>query len=206
MKFKTYPVQIWFLDNDLELSAQYLNNKLLNKSINGCFQALVCTYFYYFGIRNRTIYKYYFDKLRKHETMDKYFPLWPLKIQPKHQAYGTRQSKWCRKCNEHFQFVRNYMKVLCAEYEYRTGKMHGMQKFIEWMEFDARQLAIPNANIKKITLEWKVLNPKWRRKDIIQGYRLQYKALLQNDGIDMKDFTKRDIPEWLVSKENKWLD
>ena len=139
--------------------------------------------------------------------MDKLFPCWPLKIQPKFQGYGTRQSKWTRKCKEHFDYVKLYMKALLDEYEYRTGKVHGMSKFIEWLEFDAPTIAIPEGKLKKITLEWKVLNPKYRRKDIIEGFRLQYKSILGNDDLKIDDFTKRDVPEWLMEKQvNKWLD
>lgn len=205
MHYKKYPIQIWFLDDDLQISAQSLNNKLLNKTIAGCFQALVSTYLYFYGIRNVKFFKHYFSKENYQESMDKWFPLWPLRVQPKFQGYGTRQSKWCRKCKEHFDYVKRYMDILCQEYEYRFCKVHGMQKFIEWLEFDAPKLNIPEGRLSKITLEWKVLNPRYRRKNIVEGYKLQYKAVLQNDGINMNDFTKRDIPEWLLVKEDNWM-
>lgn len=203
---KTYPIQIWFLDNDLQISAQCLTNKLLNKTINGCFQALCATYFYYYGIRSKKFYSYYFDKSRKALTMDRYFPCWPIKTQPKYQSYSTRQSKWCRKCKEHFEYIKTYMGILLEEYSYRTNKEHGLGKFLEWLEFDAPKINIPIGNLKKIVLDWKVLNPKYRKTNIVEGFKLQYKAYLRTKGLDMKDFTKRDIPEWLMLEDNKWLD
>jgi len=205
-RVKAYPVQIWFLDGDLLLSAQYLSNKQLNKTINGCFQAICAAFFYFYGIRNAKFYKYYFDKERKTTTMERFFPCWPLRILPKFQGFGTRQSKWTRKCKEHFEYVKSYMNILLDEYEYRTGKAHGLEKFIEWLDFDAPKIKIPEGKLTKIVLEWKVLNPKYRRKDIIEGFRLQYKHVLSNDGIKIEDFTKRDVPEWLMSKTNDWLE
>ena len=99
------------------------------------------------------------------------------------------------------------MNALLDEYEYRTGKAHGMSKFVEWLDFDAPLIAIPEGKLKKITLEWKVLNPKFRRKDIIEGFRLQYKSVIGNDNLKVDDFTKRDVPEWLMEKQvSKWLD
>lgn len=206
MKFKNYTIQIWFIDDDLKKSAEYLTNSLLNKTINGCYQALVATYFYFYGIRSAKFYKYSFNKDHKAETMDKLFPAWPLKLNPKFANYGSRQSKWCRKCKEHFDYIKTYMQICCDEYEYRTGKAHGLSKFIEWLEYDAPFIKIPIGNVKKINLEWKVLNPKYRRKNIIEGYRLQYKSIIVNNGLKESEFMKRDIPSFLIEKDNKWLD
>lgn len=205
MKYKAYPIQIWFLDDDLAKSAQMLSNKHLNKTIDGCYKALVSVYFYAYGIRSKKFYKHYFSKDLKRESLDSLFPCWPLKQLPSYAAYNTRTSKWCRKCKEHMDYVTAYMEALCSEYEYRTGKVHGLAKFLEWMLVDAPKIKVPIGNLKKIVLEWKVLAPKNRRKCILEGYRLQYKHVLQNDGIKVSDFTKRDIPEWLLEKDNKWL-
>ena len=206
MKYKAYPIQIWFLDDDFAKSAQMLNNKHLNKTIDGCYKALVSAYFYAYGIRSKKFYKHYFSKELKQESLDRFFPCWPLKQLPSYAAYNTRTSKWCRKCKEHMDYVTAYMEALCSEYEYRTGKVHSLAKFLEWMLVDAPKIKVPIGNLKNIVLEWKVLAPKNRRKCILEGYRLQYKHVLQNDGIKVSDFTKRDIPEWLLEKDSKWLE
>ena len=109
-------------------------------------------------------------------------------------------------CKEHNDYIKKYMDILLVEYEYRFGKQHGLTKFLEWNEYDAPALKIPVGNISKIVIPWKVLNPKYRRKDIYEGYRLQYAALLKNDGIKVDDFAKRDIPDFLVSSTSKWLE
>lgn len=98
------------------------------------------------------------------------------------------------------------MDALLTEYEFRNGKPHGLDKFLEWVEYDAPPLKIPVGNIKQIVVPWKVLNPKYRKKDIYEGYRLQYKAMLENDGIKVDAFKKRDIPEFLIQKNSQWLE
>lgn len=209
---KTYPVQIWFLDEDLQKSAQCLSNGLLYKSIKGCMQALITARFYFIGIRSKKFYKHFFDKEHKLETMDKFFPLWPMEKQPLFSNYDTRQSKWCRKCLEHVEYVKKYLEILCLEHEFRFRKVSSASKFLDWLENDAPPLKIPRGNLKKIVLEWKTIDPKYRSKDIVAGYRAQCKALLQNDGIQVKDFTNRDIPEFLLDESQKdegmkkWMD
>lgn len=204
---KSYPIQIWFLDSDLRKSAEYLTNKCLVKSISGCFQALICARFYFVGVRNRKVYKYYFDRARKTETMGKLFPAWSLKIKPSFMTYTSRVSKWTRKCAEHYDYIVEYLGCLLEEYEYRYNKPHGLAKFLEWESFDAPKLNIPKGNLKQITLEWKSINPRYRNKDIIAAYREQYKRYLYNDGVKISDFTRRDMPEFLQVKQDiKWLD
>lgn len=207
MKSKRYPIQIWFLSDDLNESAKFHNNKQLVKSINGCMNAIVCTYFYFYGIHSAKFYKYYFSKERIKESYDKYFPLWPLKLKPPFNQYKAIHSKWTRKCREHYDFICNYLDILLLEYEYRYGKQHGLQKFSDWLKFDARKLNIPYGNLKKIIVPWKCLNPKFRNKDIYLGYRNQLKALIENDGgVKITDFKNRDVPDFLVKNDNKWLD
>lgn len=144
--------------------------------------------------------------------MDKFFPLWYSEKPPLLSNYDSKQSKWTRKCLEHVNYVKEYLEVLCQEYEFRFKKMNTAEKFLEWWNNDAPILKIPQGNLKKITLEWKSLDPKYRQKDIVAGYRAQCKALLQNDGIEIKDFTGRDIPEFLLDEQQKddeskkWLE
>jgi hypothetical protein len=197
MKFRKFPIQIYFLDNDLSLSAKYQTNKSLVKCITGCMQALICTRFYFIGLRNKKFYKYYFDKERKEETMERFFPLWPLKQSPKFMQYTSKESKWTRKCKEHYDYVKQYLDILLEEYLYRFGKEHGLAKFSEWLNFDAPKLNIPIGNISKIILPWKVLDIKYRRKNIIEGYRLKFLSTIEKPDIDFLK-TKRDIPDFVL--------
>ena len=111
MKFKQYPVLVWFLDEDMQHSAAMLTNKHLVKTISGCLQCLLSARFYFIGFRSAKFYKYYFDKDHKAETMDKYFPLWPLKTKPSYQGYNSKEGKWCRKCLEHYTYIINFSTI-----------------------------------------------------------------------------------------------
>ena len=104
--------------------------------------------------------------------MDKFFPIWPLKQKPKFMQYSSKESKWTRKCAEHYEYIKKYMSILLDEYLYRFNKEHGLAKFIEWEEFDAPKLNIPYGKLSKIVLPWKVIDPQYRKVNIIDGYRL----------------------------------
>lgn len=196
---KTYPIQIWFLDADLQKSAEYMTNKALVASADGCFHALVSARLYFIGIRTKTFYKHYFSKDMWPETKDRFFPLWPLKNKPTFMSYTSKASKWCRMCLEHYEYVKKYLDALLSEYEFRFGKQHGLTKFLEWEEVDAPKLSIPNGNIKKICLPWKCLDPRWRRKDIIEGYRLQFMSSFEDDdAFKAYNGSRRDMPDFVV--------
>ncbi len=64
MKHKKWPIYIWFLDDDLVKSANYLTDKALIRSIDGCIGALLSTYFYFIGIRSKKFYDYFLVKNR----------------------------------------------------------------------------------------------------------------------------------------------
>ena len=196
---KTYPIQIWFLDNDLQKSAEYMSNKALVTSADGCFHALVSARLYFVGVRTKTFYKHYFSKDKWPETKDRFFPMWPLRNKPSFMSYASKASKWCRMCAEHYSYVKKYLDVLLSEYEFRFGKQHGLAKYLEWEEIDAPKLSIPSGNIKKICLPWKCLDPKWRRKDIIEGYRLQFVSSFEDDDVfKAYNGSKRDMPEFVI--------
>lgn len=198
MKFKKYPVQIWFLDENLNQSAQCLTNKLLVKTISGCMQALITSRFYFIGIRNKKFYDYFFGKEHQVETMDRFFPEWPLKIKPKFVKYTSKEGKWTRKCKEHYDYVKSYLRILLDEYQYRFGKEHNLSKFLTWLDVDAPKLNIPEGHLKRIILPWKVINIKYRRKNIIDGYRLQFMNQFEKEPQEEFLKTKRDIPEFVI--------
>ena len=200
-------VQIWFLDADLQKSAEYLPNDALIKTISGCFQALVCTRFYFAGIRNKKAYKHFFDDDHKDETMEQFFPLWPLKQKPAFTHYTSRTSKWCRMCKEHYDYISKYLDILLLEYEYRYHKPHGLLKFVEWQMVDAPSLPIPVGNLKEINIPWKVLKLRYRRTDIIQGYRIQLMSSFEGDDpLKAYSGSNRDIPDFVVKHFNIGLD
>lgn len=202
MKNKIHPI-ILFLDEDFSKSAQYLTNKYLFANIKNCCQVLICAIFYNVGIRSKRIYKYYFSKERKTESLKKFFPNWPLKNIPNFVYYNSQEAKWCRKCQNHFDVILKYFEKLLDEYLYRFGHEHYFREILEFMQiapmeytlkFGIRILYIDNL---KIVLPWKNLPVKYRKRDIIDGYRSYYNSQILNPISDFEK-TKRDVPDFVV--------
>ena len=200
MKFKKYPIQIWFLSENLQESATFLTNEYLTKSIVGCINSLITARFYFIGIRNKKFYQYYFDKSRRRETIEKWFPGWPIKSNPPFQSYTSRTSKWCRQCKEHYIYIQTYLDILLLEHNSRNISNKSYQLIADWIKFDAPDIPIPEAHLTKINVPWKVLNPKFRRKIIIDGYRLQYLSLFEsfNDILDKYGKSKINVPDFIL--------
>lgn len=198
---KKFPTQIqaWFLDNDLSKSAQYQTNWSLDISLVGCEHALICARMYFIGIRSKKFYEHFFNKDNIASTYSRFFPNWPLKKKPTFIHYTSKLSKWCRQCNEHYTFIQDYLDILLCEYEYRHKKPHEMRKVYDWLCSSAPDLSIPNANLKSINIPWKPLKARYRRKDIIEGYRLQFMACFKDDdAFNAYNGTMRDIPDFVV--------
>lgn len=199
MHIRSYPIQIWFLDEDFVKSAQSLDNRRLNATISGCIQALVNARFWCAGIRSAKFYKYYFGKDKIIETMDKLFSYWPLRRPPGFLKFSSKESKWTRMCKNHYDYVLRYLDCLFTEYAYRFKREHEEAAFIEWELVDAPKIQLKAANLSKINLPWKNINPKYRSKDIIQSYRRQYKSTIGHP-IEAYADVPRDIPSWLIDE------
>jgi hypothetical protein len=195
---KSYPIQIWFFDDNLVTSAEYQTNKTLESSIRGCIQALLSSYFYMNGIRSQKFYKYYFDKDKIDIYLSEYFPYWPFKKKPSFALYNSKTSKWCRSCKEHFDIVKLYLECLFNEYEYRFSKTHTMYDILDW--FNTTPNKLPAANLKTIIFPWKVINPRYRNKDVCLSYRTTFLRRLTSETIfeEFKD-TKRNIPDYIIN-------
>lgn len=63
VKMKRHPsaVQIWFLDENLTISAEWLTDAALDKTIDGCFAAMSCALLHFAGIRKRKYMIYFLD-------------------------------------------------------------------------------------------------------------------------------------------------
>lgn len=195
-------IQIWFLDDDLELSAQYHTNHQLNKSIDGCFKALISAWMYFGGIRTTKFYKHFFSKDNSTETKERLFPGWPLQKNPPFTSYNSKCSKWCRQCKEHYLYICRYLQLLLDEYQFRFNKTHGIQKFVDWSSTCPVAPNIPYGNIKQINLPWKDLKLKYRRKNIVDGYRLQFMNSFAGDPFEEYAGSMRDIPQFVVEYFN----
>lgn len=201
MKFKPANVQIWFLDADLAKSAEYLCDAALDKTIEGCVAALTDVKLYAAGVRSKRAYQYYFSAENRQDTMDRVFPDWPFRKQPQMKYYTSRASKWTRMCREHAAYVLSYMSVLLDEYQYRRSKPHLSSRFADWAEAVNLPSVLPASGQANIVLPWKSLKMRFRRKDIIEGYRLQYMdTFLWQDPIGAYGSSDRDVPDFVIKK------
>ena len=203
MKFKSANVQIWFLDNNLKQSAEYLCSIALDKTIEGCFAALLDIRFYEAGIRNKRAYQYYFSEENKQNTLNNIFPEWPFRKLPQMKYYTSRASKWARMCKEHAEYILDYMEILLDEYQYRKSKLHSLTKFIDWANNIYLSDFLPKSNQKKIVLPWKSLKRNFRHRNIIEGYRLQYMdTFLWENPIGAYGSSDRDVPDFVIKHFN----
>lgn len=203
MKHRSWPIHIWFLDQDLEVSAKSLTDKALLRSIDGCVGALLSTYFYMIGIRSKKFYDYFFSKENISSTMSRFFPNWPLKKKPQFSAYGRKESKWCRSCLENYNYTKQYLGILLDELEFRESAKNDAESVLSWIELDMPHIELPAIGLSKVVFPWKVVNPRFRRADIVDGYRLQFMSMFE-DGDPFKAYgpCKRDIPQFVLDHFN----
>ena len=168
---------------------------------------MICSLLYMVGIRNKKACKFYFSKDRKTESLQKFFPEWTLKEAPKFVKYNSPESKWCRQCKNHYDVILTYFEKLLIEYSYRYGRDHELYDMLYFLKMEHYFLSlrfgysIGYINGLKIHLPWKNLPLKYRKKDIIEGYRQYYKNLIIDPFFEY-DGSKRDIPEFLFDGNN----
>lgn len=200
---------ILFLDNDPVKSASYLTNVHLEQGIKNSCQILLCSIYYMLGFRTKTIFKYYFCKERWEETRFKYFSNYPLKTIPKYSFYNSQESRWCRKCHDHYKYVVNYFESMLNEYAFRFNSDHPLYEMYDFLRILPMEMGVRYGfkfpklkNKNQFQLPWKNLPLKYRRKDIILGYREYYKSTILSP--DAFIGTKRDVPDFILDKFN-WL-
>ena len=172
MKNRKNIVHIWFLDEDLHKSAEMLTDKLLSKTIDGCIGAIVSTCMYLTGIRSK-----------------------------KFNAYGWKESRWCRMCHENYDYVVSYLSALLDEHAYRHSSMHADHEVLQWAMSNSIVECFPYARIESISLPWKCIDVKFRSSDIVAGYRKQYCSQIEDgDAFAAYGSCRRDIPQFVVDE------
>lgn len=200
---KYYNPLLLFLDEDLVKSAQALSNLHLEMMIRNTSQILFCGLFYFIGIRNKKFYDFYFGKERKSESIAKWFPTYPMRKFPSFKFYNSVESRWVRKCGDHMSYLIDYFDILLEEHCFRYNRDHELYELKYFFDTiiptlgAARGIVIPFVNLKKIVIPWKNLDPRFRKKDLIEGYRKYYRYIVWNPYVQCGD-TKRDLPEWLT--------
>lgn len=200
-----HPVLI-FLDENHDTSARYLTNQYLDFCIRNTCQVLMCSLFYSIGIRSKTFYKHYVCKERWADTKARFFPTYPLSTMPKFSFYNSQEARWCRKCQNHYYYLVDSLDSMLNEFSFRFNKDHELYEMADFLRFAPIKMQLSvrcrMATLKhasKLQLPWKNLPPKYRRKNIIQGYREFFRSQIPSP-LDAYIGTKRDVPDFLVDK------
>ena len=192
---------IIFLDTNLDLSAQYLTNKHLDNCIKSCNDVLLSSLFYMIGIRSKKFHKFYFSGDKRKESMDKWFPTYPLKSGPAFIKYNSQEARWCRKCKNHYDYILRYFESLLNEYAYRFHNDHKLYEMLDFFKMIMYEISVKYGirvvyiRDLKITLPWKSLPVRYRKKNIIEGYRAYYVHQIF-DPIGDYMGSSRNVPEF----------
>ena len=198
-KFKVYDPCVWILYDDMKLSAQSLTNFYLNKSITNIIRLIVCTHYHFAGIKTNRLFRYYFSKENKDDTMALVFPNLETTFQFKFVMYKHRLGKWTRKCREHYEFMERYLVECLNEWSYRVPKSaHKLMDMATYFITENNiKTKLPYAKLKTVIPVWQTIPPKYRNKDIYKSYR-DYYAHLIKDPFNDYALSNRDIPEFVL--------
>ncbi len=194
LRRKTYNPLVWVIDPDLQVSAESLSKKYLDKTISGLCAVLLNARLYAVkGIRNKRGLDYALSSPQKIEFLESVATglstasFTPTLIQP-----GHRVTKWARKCQENYQYFKDYLEKCMIEWNARGYPEHGKD------ELAALLLSCPNPrrlpfSRRPVALEWKVLPPKFRQKDVIGGMRKYYCSRIKDPLAEYADCA-RGVP------------
>ena len=202
MSKKRYIVHVWFLDNDLQSSAQMMTDKCLNSTINGCIGCITSVCMYMAGIRSKKFYSHFFSKDNVQNTLNTVFKDWPLNKNPSFNSYSWKESKWCRMCHENYDLIVEYLSILLDEYIWRHSRSHSAYSMLKWAQSNELADSLPYVGSSEIVFPWKSIDPRFRTEDIIGGYCKMYCATQIDDGDPFVAYSrcKRDIPDFVVEE------
>lgn len=161
-------MNIFFLDWDAKIAAQYHCDKHVVKMILECAQLLYCAHWI----------------LTPSGVPDFAYK----KTHPNHPC-----SIWVRESIENYEWLCNLAIALCEEYTFRYGKIHKTHKHIEWLICNP-PFNIPDTPLTPIRL---AMPNEYKNDNPIKAYRVFYReSKMKQRGI--VSYTKRDWPEFLV--------
>lgn len=191
-----------FLSQDPEENARLLTNFWLDKQIDHLANILFDVLYYCVGVRSKRAFKFYFSRDKREESLNKFFPTIPTSVIPPFLFYSSVEAKWARKCGEHYMLLSRHLEYACLEYVYRFDRSHPVEIMVPWflgepIQLGLQNISFPMVGLKTIVLPYRNLPPKYRRRDIVQGYR-EYFASLVNDPMSEYLDAKREVPEFLL--------
>lgn len=108
-------------------------------------------------------------------------------------------SKWVGQSYPNFLWTLAHAKELCREFDFRFGKKHFCQEFIDWC-LNEQSHVVPTAPATEQPQCFKAYPECVVPHDPVAGYRNYYKTAKKSFDIRGKivhaTWTKRDVPEW----------
>ena len=107
-----------------------------------------------------------------------------------HQNHPS--SLWCRETKENYLWLYELAENLCAEYTFRTGKVHKTAEKIEMLKTP------PTLFFGRLTKFALAMPEQYKDEDPIKAYRNYYKneKVFMKNGKRMDTWTKRERPNW----------
>lgn len=109
----------------------------------------------------------------------------PYKLSKAHAKHPC--NLWLVRSIENYNWLVQFGKMLCKEFQYRYEKPHKALEVILWAEKN-----LPNLPEEEFSFPPQCMDPLFRRDTVVQGYRNFYVY----DKSTFCTWKKRDIPEW----------
>jgi hypothetical protein len=181
-------MNIFYLDENPQLAAQYHCDKhILKMPLETC-QILASGFYALHGITSK---KVYVEKQEYIKEICKTFPRLDSENKPHPYGIGFMNhpsTVWARTSRENYLYTLCLGKSLCQEFTYRYGKIHACEKAADWFFEKFQDLQFPSHDF---TTPYRAMPSDCHLENPVDSYRCYY--------IKYKNFAtwkKRDVPAW----------
>lgn len=168
-------MNIFYLDDDTKLCAEYHHDVHLRKMITETAQMLSTAH--HISGENNPVRK---DEIYK----------------PTHANHPS--NLWVRDSQLHYVWLYNLFVNMHVEYEYRFDKEHASKKLLHPLIFVPRDLILVKRTPPPLCMP-----DQYKSDNHVESYRKFYNAEKQFDknGKFMANYTKREVPYWMEIKQ-----
>jgi hypothetical protein len=177
-------MNIFFLDQDPQIAAEYHHDKHVVKMILETAQLLSTAHRVIDGVQ-------YIDqstgrKIKRWKMDDQFIEERLYKAT--HMNHPS--NVWARENRSNYMWLYKLFVSLCHEYTHRYGKVHATCKKL------AVLLSQPPKNLKdgEMTIMPQAMPDEYKTQDSVHAYRNYYKGSKKQQS----KYTKRDVPSWLI--------
>ena len=179
-------MNIFFLDRDPKLCAEYHCNKHVVKMIVESSQMLGSAYYVSNGITSK--------KQINQKFISKVFSNFPRQLNGVPHPYGIGYVNhpctiWTRSCWENWNWLLDLANNLCNEYTDRYNKIHACSKILTWMESNVPTLK----ELGDISTPALAMPDDCKTSDPVESYRSYYKKYK----LGFAKWPENKIPDWI---------